>query len=275
MACYHFNAGIISRGHGSSITAASAYISGEKLRDCYEGKIHDRSYRRDVLYKEILLPPNAPREFLDRQTWLDALNASERRSDAQMARTFKVALPREISFEKQLELVREFALDNFVNKAGLSADLAIHRGELDESQKPVSIEPIHERLDNLHAHLIVALRSVTEDGFSRTKLQTRWMNRQPALIAWRKDWAARQNREFERLGLDIRVSHESLAAQGINREPSIHMGAAAMALERQGIRTERGDQYREILSRNRSREQERQQRWERMLERTRDMERSR
>ena len=59
MACFHLNASVISRGHGRSVTAASAYISGEKLRDAYEGRIHDRSYRQDVVYKEILLPPEA------------------------------------------------------------------------------------------------------------------------------------------------------------------------------------------------------------------------
>lgn len=77
MASYHLNTDIISRGKGDSVTAADAYISGEKLRDSYDGKIHDRSYRQDVIYKEILLPPTAPKAFLDRQTLLDELNASE------------------------------------------------------------------------------------------------------------------------------------------------------------------------------------------------------
>ena len=99
MASYHLNAGIVSRGNGGSITAVAAYISGEKLRDNYDGKIHDRSYRQDVAYKEILLPFAAPQEFLDRQTLLDALNVSERRSDSQMARTIKIALPNELSLD--------------------------------------------------------------------------------------------------------------------------------------------------------------------------------
>ncbi len=58
------------------------------------------------------------------------------------------------------------------------------------------------------------------------------------------------------MGLDIHVSHESLAAQGIDREPTMHIGAATMALELQGIRTGRGDEYRGIIERNNKRERE-------------------
>nr|WP_296439275.1 MobA/MobL family protein [uncultured Acetatifactor sp.] len=84
----------------------------------------------------------------------------------------------------------------------------------------------------------------------------RYMNSVKYLEELRKEWADLQNREFERMGLDIHVSHESLAAQGIDREPTMHIGAATMALELQGIRTGRGDEYRGIIERNNKRERE-------------------
>lgn len=273
MACYHFNASIISRGHGKSLTAASAYISGEKLRDVYEGRFHDRSYRRDVVYKEILLPTDAPPELRDRQTLLDALNHAEKRIDSQMARSIHLALPDELLLSEQVKLVREFVWTNFT-KYGLCADIAIHQGELDESRKPASIAPVVERRDNRHAHIIVPFRPLSEDGFCRTKKKTRFMNKRSYLTLLRKSWADLQNREFQRRGLSIRVSHESLAAQGIDREPTKHMGAAAMALEQKGIRTERGDQYREVIAHNRNRELER-QRLHQRYERGRNIERAR
>lgn len=274
MACYHLNASIISRGAGNSIAAAVAYISGEKLRDSYDGRLHDRSYRRDVMYKTTLLPLSAPREFLDRQIWLDALNRAERRCDAQMARSIKVALPNELTFEGQVALVEEFVTENFVAQ-GFCADMAIHRGLLDRHRASKDIEPVEERKDNPHAHIILPLRTVDEDGFCRTKTQTRHMNNPSYLHLWRREWARLQNREFERLGLEVRVSHESLAARGINREPTKHIGAAAMALESRGIQTERGDQYRAVIALNRSREVERQLDRQRMQNRNRDMERTR
>lgn len=273
MACYHFNVGIISRGKGNSVVAAVAYINGEKLRDIYDGKLHDRSYRQDVIYKEILLPSRAPHEFHDSQTWLDALNLSEKRSDAQMARSIKVALPNELTFDEQIALVREFITNNFT-EYGLCADLAIHKGHLDQNNKPVSIEAVQGRSDNPHAHIILPLRTINENGFHRTKTQNRYRNSPSYLKILRESWARLQNREFERLGLEVRVSHESLAAQGIDREPTKHIGAAAMALEQKGLRTERSDQYREIIARNRNREVERQH-FRQRYERGRNIERTR
>ena len=276
MASYHFNADIVSRGDGGSVAAAAAYISGEKLRDIYDGRIHDRTYRQDVTYKEILLPLAAPRELSDRQTLLDALNVSERRNDSQMARTIKIALPNELSFGEQVALAKEFALENFIN-IGLCADFAMHEGLLDKNRKPTSIEAVNEYQDNPHAHLIVPFRMVDRHGFHRTKTQTRYMNSIAYLVSLRKEWARLQNREFERLGLAVRVSHESLSAQGIDREPTKHIGAAAMALELRGVRTDRGDEYRETIVRNKEREMMREIAHERMreIERERTFERSR
>jgi hypothetical protein len=274
MACYYLNADIISRGDGGSVTAAAAYISGEKLRDSYDGKIHDRSYRKDVKHKEILLPPEAPLELFDRQTFLDALNVSERWSNSQMARIYKIALPNELSFDEQVALAKEFALVNFIN-ISMCADFAVHEGLLYKNREFIRIEPVYERQNNPHAHLIVPFRMVGKNGFHRTKTQTRYMNNPAYLISLRKNWEILQNKEFERLGLPVRVSHKSLAAQGIDREPTKHIGAAAMALEQRGIQTERGDEYREIIARNKERERERERQRGREHERERERNRGR
>ncbi len=140
---------------------------------------------------------------------------------------------------------------------------------LDEHNKPASIESVDERRDNPHTHLLIPFRQMDADGFLPKKYRSR--NRRAELSAWREDWANRQNSEFERLGLDVRVSYKSLAAQGIDREPTRHLGAATIALEQRGVQTDRGDKHREILARNRERELERQRR----LERSRDRDRER
>lgn len=240
------------------------------MHDAYEGRIHDRSYRQDVVHKEILLPPKAPVELSDRQLLLDALNQAEKRSDAQTARLIELALPNELSLSEQAALVREFVEVNFT-RYGLCADIGIHQGPLNEDRKPTSIEPVGERKDNRHTHIIVPFRGLDERGFCRTKQQTRFMNNPSYLIAWRKSWADLQNREFERKGLSARVSHETLATQGIDREPTKHLGPGTMALELRGVQTDRGDIYREIMQRNRVREEKRQ----RYYNRNRDRQRSR
>lgn len=59
-------------------------------------------------------------------------------------------------------------------------------------------------------------------------------------------WAELTNQALEHAGHNTRVSHKSLEAQGIDREPTIHLGSAATAMERRGIQTERGDLNREV-----------------------------
>lgn len=256
MALFHLNAGIISRGKGNSITSAAAYISGEKLYDIYDGRIHDRSYRLDIFHKEILLPSNAPHELLNRQVFVNALNVAEKRSDAQMARTIKLGLPNELSQEEQITLVKEFVIERFI-EFDMCADMAFHKGLLVENKKPISIEAVNERQDNPHVHIILPFRTVGNNGFHKTKLQSRSMNNLAYLISLRKRWAELQNREFKKLNLPTRISHESYDAQGIKRQPTKHIGASAMSMEKRGIQTERGDEYRKIINRKKEYELER------------------
>lgn len=55
--------------------------------------------------------------------------------------------------------------------------------------------------------------------------------------------------------MELSVSHESLEVQGIDREPTIPLGRAAMALERKGVHTEYGNRNREIEFRQKKREE--------------------
>ena len=76
---------------------------------------------------------------------------------------------------------------------------------------------------------------------------------------WREQWALVQNRAYERNGLDIRVSHESLEVQGIrDREPIIHISRIDCQREMAGERTPAGDRKRAIKQRNAERIRQRQ-----------------
>ena len=52
------------------------------------------------------------------------------------------------------------------------------------------------------------------------------------------------------MGISVHWEHRSFKEQGIDREPTIHIGAVANALERKGIQTERGNINREIIKNN-------------------------
>ena len=78
---------------------------------------------------------------------------------------------------------------------------------------------------------------------------TDWNSQENAKM-WRKDLADTINATNEQLGIALHWEHRSFKEQGIDREPTIHIGAVANALERKGIQTERGNINREIIRNN-------------------------
>lgn len=81
------------------------------------------------------------------------------------------------------------------------------------------------------------------------KDSTDWNSKENAKM-WRKDLADTINAANEQLGIAVQWEHRSFKEQGIDREPTIHIGAVANALEHKGIQTERGGINREIIKRN-------------------------
>lgn len=63
---------------------------------------------------------------------------------------------------------------------------------------------------------------------------------------WRENWAAYQNREFEKKNLSVRVDHRSYEAQGIDKIPTKHLGNSSKAFERKGVASDNGNINREI-----------------------------
>jgi len=212
---------------------AAAYRSGQDLGGEGDEITHDYTRKGGVVHKEILLPEGAPEEYKDRQTLWRAVEARERRRDARLAREIEVALQIEFDLEEQKALLREYIRENFVDK-GMIADVSLHnKGD-----------------GNPHAHIMLTTRHVTPDGFGG---KNRDWDKEAELVKWRENWAKINNRKFEEKGLDERIDHRTLKAQGIDREPTIHLGYEAAALEHKGIRTEKGDINREIKRRNEER----------------------
>ena len=241
---YFFTGNIIGRGSGRSalgsaayrvggVLRSAAYRAGEELRDDTGEIVHDYTRKGGVVYNEIILPEFAPPEFADRQTLWNAVDTREKRKDSQLAREIVVALQREFDAQENLEVLREYMKENFVDK-GMIADLSIHdKGD-----------------GNPHAHIMLTMRHVTPEGFGLKN--TDWNNKN-LFVEWRKSWADTNNRMFEQKGLDERIDHRSYKERGIDREPMIHLGAYAAAKEKRGIRTRRGDINRERQARNEER----------------------
>ncbi|WP_457590072.1 MobQ family relaxase [Fusobacterium necrophorum] len=258
---FHFSISMISRGKSKSAVASAAYISCEKLTNEWDGVTHDYHNKKGLLHSEIFLPENIPIRLKDRETLWNSVELNEKASNAQLARNFIIALPKELSVEENKKLITEFIQENFVSK-GMIADLAIH----DES---------NEGNKNIHAHIMTTLRPINEKGEWQAKSKkeyildengerilgkngkpktrkielTDWNNRGNA-EKWRESFAALCNLYLEKNNLEKRVDHRSFERQGKEEIPTIHMGASASALERKGIETDKGNINREIKKHN-------------------------
>ena len=252
MANYHFEVGVISRGKGQSFVNSVSYICGKTLNDSYRDKTYYNP-REDVLQYEIFLPNWAPSQLYQLQGLCDAVNRAEKREDARTARMFIGSLPNELWFYEQSQIVERFVNNNFVSH-GLCAIVAIHEGK----------NEINPKRNNPHVHIIVPTRTVEAKGFYEKK--NREWDKRKYINIWREDWANEQNLAYERNGLNIRVSHESLEVQGKDREPTIHLSYIDWQKEQLGERTIDGDKKRAIKKRNEERIHQKQLKQEHNLE---------
>lgn len=252
MSNYYFKVDNIKRGEGRSITSSMSYISGRTLYDCYNEKTY-YCRRNDVLYCEVYQPHNAPAQFKDLQYLCNAIDKAENRYDSRTGREFICSLPNELLLPELIKIVDEYVTEHFVEK-GLCAVVAIHEGRnKDDPDK-----------NNPHVHIIVSTRTVGPDGFNKKK--DREHNKTDYTRIWRSSWSGVQNRAYERNGLNIRVSHESLEVQGIRRKPLPYLNRIDYQKEERGIRTSAGDRRRAVQEYNRMLVQKRQ------LKRTRGLE---
>ncbi len=234
MAIYHFSAKVISRAAGSSAVASAAYRSASRLNDQRLGRHQDFSDKSGVVHSEVMLPDNAPPEFADRERLWNAVEAGELRKDAQLAREIEFAIPRELTQEQGIDLAREFVRTTFVDQ-GMIADLNVH-WDIGE-----------DGLARPHAHVMLTMRGVDGNGFGA---KVRDWNRTELLEQWREDWGAHVNERLAELGIEARIDHRSLEAQGIDLEPQDKIGAAASRMAARGLEADRLEEHREIAREN-------------------------
>jgi Ti-type conjugative transfer relaxase TraA len=234
MAIYHLHVKVIGRKSGSSAVASAAYRSGSRLRDERFDRSQDFSAKRGVVHSEVMLPENAPAAWSDRERLWNDVEAFEVRKDAQLAREVEFAIPREMTQAQGIELARDFARGEFVDR-GMIADLNVHWdfGE-DGMPKP-------------HAHVMLTMRSVNENGFGP---KVRDWNRTEMVERWRERWAALANERLAELDIDARIDHRSLEAQGLILEPQSQIGAPTQRIASEGTEADRAEMHREIARGN-------------------------
>lgn len=214
MAIYHLHCDVIGRAKGRSAVAAAAYRSCSKIKDLTTNKTHDFRRKKGLLFEKVYAPFSCPEWATDRAKLWNEVEKKENRSNSQFAKSFDIALYPELSLLEN-KMILEYWIQSNITTHKLTADVVIH----DE----------HDGNKNIHAHVLVTTRKINSEGwtdkaFSKLKDEHEWLEK------CRESWANLSN---QRLRIKKKsVSHESLKAQGILRQPTKHKGAYKTALER-------------------------------------------
>ena len=150
MAIHHLDVSIISRGKGHSVIAAAAYRAGVRLIDERTGEVHDYTRRSGVDGAPILAPAGAEPWTQDRSTLWNAAEKAESRRDAQLARSWVLALPRELDPAMNKQLGRELFERHLVSR-GMVVDLYFH--DLDGENPHAHALSVMRPLDGIGANL--------------------------------------------------------------------------------------------------------------------------
>lgn len=252
-------AGIVQRSRGQSAVEKSAYISRTSIYSEYCGVTFNRTAKEDLVGEGVILPDNAPPEYADRKVLWNSVENNERSGNAQLARTLKYSLPNEWDETTAKNTMERFIKEQFADK-GMCADYGIHRSQNERGQP------------NLHIHIMLTLRPINEDGtwgaksrkeyitdrdgnripnasgkgYKSRKVETVDWNSRDKAKEWRNAIADTINAANEQLGIKERIDARSYREREIPLIPTIHLGEKASALERKGIKTERGNINRAI-----------------------------
>jgi len=221
MALFSFHAAAVGRAQKkSSAVQVAAYQARENLYDRVTQETYYFSNQNKyggILAKGIITPEGCPSWAKDRKKLWTSAEEFDSRKNSQFAKSYILALQDELTLDENKKVLMQFIKNNFTSR-GLVVDVAIHKPSKEGDKR------------NTHAHLLVSTRSLTTKmGWGGKDRETDGLK---FLYALRQNWADEINNAFINKGIPARVSHETLEAQGTDRAPQQHQGAAATAMER-------------------------------------------
>lgn len=165
--------------------------------------------KAELVSEHMPTDPNEARAFLNRGELAD-------RKNARVADKVRLALPRELTPEQRMQLVQDFAQN--LTGGRVPSFAGIHAEGKDAH--------------NPHCHMVIRDRDI-ETGKRVVRLSDSPRDRakagmEPKAVEWvRAKWEDHANRALEQAGHDVRIDRRTLEAQGIDREPTIHIGPQA------------------------------------------------
>ena len=280
----------ISRSSGRSATASSAYRNASKIFDERTGTEYDYTKKSGVVYSACFDKDNnqldrnelwnlaessekrkdarTAREYIiaipdelmpDYPEPIPDLNEEEKKDSVKVAEHKLKVKQYEIDSQKAIEQAKDsvgiitaiaFA-ENLTHKFDVAVDVAVHAPDGHGNNK------------NWHAHIMSTTRKfelkngeMTLGGKADIELSNRKLKElnkpknQEQIKELRKYWQDIANYYLEIVDSKERIDCRSYADQGKDQIPTTKLGWKASAMERKGIKTDRGDINRDIINRN-------------------------
>ena len=156
------------------------------------------------------------------------------RSNGNAYREFELALPVELSDEQRGALVREFVADQIGDRHAYA--WAIHEPQGHNPHVHVMFsERLRDGIERGPEQYFKRANAKNPERGGHAKSDRFTSSRGPEEVqVLRARWAELQNRALERAGVEARVDHRSLEAQGIDRDAMQHRGPAVSGIEKRG-----------------------------------------
>ena len=184
----------VSRGKGQSIIAKAAYNSCSSL--LASDGLKDFSKKTGLAYTQIIAQE---KKTIDRLSFWTAIEAQEKRKDAQLGYSYEIALPIELTKDQNIRLAEDFTNQIIKRYNFEAADLSIH---YPTKRKPHA----NKKAENPHFHLLTPTRTQTGE-------KIRLFNNKEDLISIRHIWEETANRHLEEAGYEIKISMENVETQ--------------------------------------------------------------
>ena len=268
MASYHCSVRILSRSSGRSSVQFSAYIAAEKMKDERLGRMFSHISKEEVCHSEMIFSDRIPDKMKNPEKFWNEVEKNEKQANSQVARTWEIALPHELTIEQNKELTREFAR-SLINDGMPAVQYAVHRKEGNwhahiiaptrdykngrwqaKEKKDYALDENGKRIPILDENGKQKLDSRNRKQWKRITVKANKWNEREMLEDWRERFADMQNAYLQRNGYSIMVDHRSYDKQGIDKIPQIHEGYNARKMEREGHKSERCQYNRDVSEKN-------------------------
>lgn len=266
MAIYSFNLSNVSRTNGGNACATLAYISGERIECERLGKSYKYGHEDRIVSVDTFLPEGANEKYYNPEVLINQIENVEKNKNAITARKIIVALPRELT-PAQRNVVLDDFVKNEITDRNFACVVAVHNDPEDK---------------NPHAHILIPNRPFEKGDFAKTKRKSEYaldekgnkipildvhgkqkigergrklwvrvyssgrnpLDQKETLKAMREGWEKSCNKWLKN---ENQIDHRSYKDRGIVKEPTIHEGYKARAMEKKKNLSDRCEYNRAVM----------------------------